>query len=82
MVNHRISWMRRASVVETPIRVFSDENLDWMRTYSAVVDEDRWSMSVLVFCTSGIIQKLVRQVDPSKASQLVSDIVQSMEEEE
>jgi hypothetical protein len=72
--------MKRASVVDTPIRIFSDEKLDWMRTYSAVVDDDRWSMSVLVFCTSGIIQKLVRKVDPSKASQLVSDIVQSIEE--
>jgi hypothetical protein len=72
--------MKRASVEDTPIRIFSDENLDWMKTYSAVVDDDRWSMSVFVFCTSGIIQKLVRQVDPSKVSQLVADIVHSIEE--
>jgi hypothetical protein len=72
--------MSRADLSDTPIRVFSDESLEWMRSYSAVVDDDRWSMSIFLFCTRGRIQKLLRQVDPSKASQLVTDIVQSMDE--
>jgi len=71
------SWMNRAGV-ETPIRIFSDQNLEWMTMYSAVVDNERWSMSVMVFDTDGVIPHHSRQVDPSMASQLVMDIVEAM----
>ena len=72
-----ISWMHRAGV-ETPIRIFSDPKLEWMRMYSAVVDDERWSMSVLVIDTDAVIQTLERYVDPSKASQFVTDMVESI----
>lgn len=68
------SWMKRAGV-ETSIRIFSDTKLEWMFMYSAVVDDERWSMSLYVFDSDGIIQTHSRQVDPSKASQLVMDSV-------
>jgi hypothetical protein len=66
----------------TPMQIFSDTQLEWMKRYSVVVNDDQWSMSILVFCTNGIIQKVLRKVDPSQAIQLVMDLVQSMEEEE
>eukprot|EP00567_Pseudictyota_dubia_P003479 CAMPEP_0197437250 /NCGR_PEP_ID=MMETSP1175-20131217/4517_1 /TAXON_ID=1003142 /ORGANISM="Triceratium dubium, Strain CCMP147" /LENGTH=323 /DNA_ID=CAMNT_0042966717 /DNA_START=33 /DNA_END=1004 /DNA_ORIENTATION=+ len=73
------SWIKRSGI-DTSIRMFSDEKLRWMQSYSAVVDDERWSMSIYLFCTSGVIRKLVRQVDPSKASQLVTDMVHLVEE--
>jgi hypothetical protein len=67
--------------VDTPIRVFSDETLGWMKANSAVVEDERWSMSLFMFDTSGTIRELIRQVDPAKASQLVTNMCQCMEEE-
>lgn len=65
---------------DSNIQIYSDNTkLDWMRQYSAVVDDERWSMSIIVFCTRGIIQTLVRQVDPSKASALVLEAIQTIE---
>jgi hypothetical protein len=56
--------------------IFSDSKLEWMTTYSAVVSDERWSMSVHVFDTDGAIQTHERQVDPSNAFQLVTDAVE------
>jgi hypothetical protein len=66
----------------TPIQIFSDTQLEWMKRYSVVATDDQWSMSILLFRTNGIIQKIVHKVDPSQACQLVIGLVQSMEEEE
>lgn len=73
-------WMKRAGV-ETPIRIFSDPKLEWMNMYSAVVEDERWSMSIHVFDTDGIIQTHSRQVEPSMASQLVTDVTESISED-
>lgn len=72
--------MKRAGV-ETSIRVVSDTRLEWLTRYSAVVDEERWSMSVHVFESNGIIQTHQRQVDPSNACQLVTDAVEAIDTE-
>lgn len=61
-----------------PIRIFSDPKLEWMKTYSA--DQGRWSLSLYAFDTDGVIQSLHREVDPSQASRLLSEMVQSIEE--
>lgn len=71
-------WKNRAHV-ETPIRILSDPNLEWMTMYSAVVENEHWSLSVYVIDTDAIIQKLERKVDPSKASKFVMDAVESMQ---
>lgn len=63
----------------TPIRIFSDVKLEWMTMYSAVVNEERWSMSVHVFDTDGTIQTHKRQVDPSMASQLMMDVAEMID---
>lgn len=52
-----------------------------MTMYSSVVTDERWSMSIHVFDTDGTIRMHERQVDPSNASQLVMDTVESIEEE-
>jgi len=72
------SWMNRAQMLDMPIKIFSDQKWEWMKTYSAVVEEGRWSMSIIVICNSGRIRKILREVDPSKASQVVMDAVQSI----
>lgn len=73
-VTETISWMNR-SKVDTPVRIFSDRNWEWMRRYSAVVSDGRWSMSLMIIDNSGAIRKVLRDVDPSKASQLLTDAV-------
>jgi peroxiredoxin len=72
------SWLKRANVEDMPFQILSDPKLDWMKRYSAVAENDRWSMSILVFGTDGVIQALRREVEPSQASQLVTTILQSM----
>ena len=72
------SWLNR-SEVDTPIRIFSDRNWEWMRRYSAVVSDGRWAMSLFIIDSSGVLRKVLRNVDPSKASQLVTDAVKSIE---
>ena len=63
---------------ETPINIYSDPNWAWMRSYSAVVENDRWSMSVMIICNDGLIRKILRDVDPPKASQMVMDVIESI----
>jgi len=72
------SWLNR-SKVDTPIKIFSDRNWEWMRRYSAVVSDGRWAMSLLVIDSSGVLRKVLTNVDPSKSSQLVNDAVKSIE---
>eukprot|EP00586_Coscinodiscus_wailesii_P013504 CAMPEP_0172514452 /NCGR_PEP_ID=MMETSP1066-20121228/260214_1 /TAXON_ID=671091 /ORGANISM="Coscinodiscus wailesii, Strain CCMP2513" /LENGTH=369 /DNA_ID=CAMNT_0013295121 /DNA_START=19 /DNA_END=1128 /DNA_ORIENTATION=+ len=64
------NWMKRVEV-DTPIRMFSDRDWEWMRRYSAVVTDGRWSLSIMVIDNSGVIREIIRDVEPSKASELV-----------
>lgn len=61
--------------------MFSDSKLEWMNIYSAVTEKERWSMSVYIIDTDGTIQSHQRQVDPSHVSQIVTDMVGSIQEE-
>jgi len=69
------AWIHRAEI-DTPMRIFSDRNWAWMRRYSAVVGNGRWSMSITVIDNAGVIRDVVRDVDPSKASQLVAAAIE------
>lgn len=73
--------MDESSGVETPIQILSDPSLEWMRQYSAMVDDERWSMSLFAIDTDAIIQLLVRNVDPAKAAQSIMGTVQSMQKD-
>lgn len=66
-------------MVDSGIRLFSDTRLEWMKAYLA--DEGRWSLGVYAIDSDGVIQRLHREVDPAQISRLVTEIVQSMEEE-
>ena len=77
-VAETIGWLNR-SKIDTPIRLFSDRNWEWMRRYSAVVSDGRWSMSLMIIDDSGVIRKVLRDVDPSKASQLITDAVEMID---
>lgn len=65
------SWLQRSGV---EISVFSDPTLNWMKTY-ARIDEDRWSLSLLVFDDGGVLLKAHRDVEPSKVCGIVSSYV-------
>ena len=59
------------------IRIFSDRNWEWMRRYSAV-DNGRWSMSMMVIDSDAVIRRVVRDVDPSQACQLLAEAIESI----
>ena len=59
------------------IHVFSDRNWEWMRRYSAV-DNGRWSMSMMVIDSDAVIRRVVRDVDPSQACQLLAEAIESI----
>ena len=59
------------------IHVFSDRNWEWMRRYSAV-DDGRWSMSMMVIDSDAVIRRVIRDVDPSQACQLLAEAIESI----
>ena len=59
------------------IRIFSDRNWEWMRRYSAV-DDGRWSMSIMVIDSDAVIRKVIRDVDPSQACQVLAEAKKSI----
>eukprot|EP00571_Detonula_confervacea_P000289 CAMPEP_0172330032 /NCGR_PEP_ID=MMETSP1058-20130122/61190_1 /TAXON_ID=83371 /ORGANISM="Detonula confervacea, Strain CCMP 353" /LENGTH=362 /DNA_ID=CAMNT_0013047231 /DNA_START=1933 /DNA_END=3021 /DNA_ORIENTATION=- len=73
------SWKNRVDV-DTSIRIFSDVNWEWMRRYSAVVSDGRWSLSIIVIDTDGVIREVIRDVEPSNASQLVAKSVEAIKQ--
>ena len=56
------------------IRIFSDRNWEWMQRYSAV-DDGRWSMSMMVIDSDAVIRRVIRDVDPSQACQLLAEAI-------
>ena len=58
------------------IRMFTDEKLEWMRLYGSIVDEERWSLSVLIFDSNGILTYIQRQVDPSRVASIIESQIQ------
>lgn len=73
------NWKNRVDV-DTSIRIFSDRNWEWMRRYSAVVNDGRWSLSIIVIDTNGVICEVIRDVEPSSASQLVAQSVEAIKQ--
>jgi alkyl hydroperoxide reductase subunit AhpC len=84
-VPEMVAWKKRNHMGDTDtqhVRMLEDPSLEWMKTYNCIHDVDRWSMSVLVFDSSGIIRHHSREVDPSRVCQLVSEVVATIEEED
>lgn len=81
-VPEMIAWKKRSQIGDTHhVRMLEDPSLEWMKTYNCIHDVDRWSMSVLVFDSSGIIRHHSREVDPSHVCQLVSEVVATIEKD-
>jgi hypothetical protein len=80
-VQEMAAWKKRNNIGDTYIRMLEDPSSEWMKTYSCIDDVDRWSLSVLVFDSSGIIRHHSREVDPSRVCQLVSEVVATIEED-
>ena len=76
-----LSWLKRAEIDDSNIQLFSDSDWEWMKAYS-VVGDSRWSMSVLLFDTSGCIRKIEEEVDPSHVSQVVKTMAESIENDQ
>ena len=57
------------------LEVYSDEKMEFMRTYTALGDQ-RWSMTMYVIATERI-QKLVRNVDQYTASRTIQNAIKA-----
>ena len=61
------------------LEVYSDEKMEFMRTYTALGDQ-RWTMTVYIIATERI-QKLVRNVDQYTASRTIQNAIQAYKDE-
>jgi peroxiredoxin len=81
-VPEMMAWKKRSQIDELHnVRMLEDPQQEWMKTYDCIHDVDRWSMSVLVFDSSGIMRHHSREVDPSRVCQLVSEVVATIEKD-
>jgi hypothetical protein len=69
-------WLKRSEVT-TSIRIFSDPQLEFMTAYDLIDDESnhRWNISMLIFNTKGTKPRVIRDVDPSYATQLAIETI-------
>jgi hypothetical protein len=68
-------WLKK-SALEGKIDVYSDEKMDFMRSYTALGDQ-RWSMTMFVLADERV-QKLAREVDEYAASRAIRKAVDSL----
>lgn len=80
--DHLDRWLRRIGRAENSssenngaIRIFSDVNQQWIKQYGA--DKGRSSLTLYSMDSDGVIQQLIREMDPSQTVRLVSEITQS-----
>lgn len=75
-----LAWKKRVGITEGDgsIQIFTDPSLEWMRNYSCI-DDDHWSLHILVIDSDGIIRQHSEKVDPSHACQMVSEMIKVIE---
>jgi hypothetical protein len=80
MMHHGDTTTEPPSSSSSPpsISVYSDEKMQWMRTYTAL-GETRWSMTLFVLA-DGRIQKLVRELSSVTATKVVQNAVKAAEQ--
>lgn len=69
-------WLKKSGMMDS-ITLYSDEKMEWMRTYSAL-GETRWSMTLFVLADERI-QKLVREMASVTAASVVQNAVKVAE---
>ena len=67
------------SPTQSSLEVYSDEKMEFMRTYTALGDQ-RWTMSVYIIATERI-QKLVRNVDQYTATRTIQNAINAYVDE-
>lgn len=72
--------MKRAKI-DTDAQICADPKLLWMTKYSVVSGDDRWSMSLLVFDSNGVLRRHAHAVDPSHALQVVEEMIKMIEDD-
>lgn len=70
-------WLKKDGL-EDKVDVFSDEKMEWMRSYTAL-GENRWSMTMFII-QGEKIAKLAREVDFYGASRTIKNAVNSLNE--
>jgi hypothetical protein len=70
-------FLKKNNLMESGIKLFSDEKREWMQAYSAL-GENRWSMSMFIL-SEGRIQKLVREFSFLDAATVVQKAIRAME---
>jgi hypothetical protein len=82
-VSEMMAWKKRNNISDTnSIRLLEDRDSQWMNTYHCIRDVDRWSLSVLVLDSNGIIRHHSREVDPSTVCHVVSQAIATIVEED
>jgi hypothetical protein len=69
-------WLKKSNLED--LNVFSDEKLEWMRSYTAL-GEDRWSMTMFVIADERV-QKIARDMDTISAVKVIQNAVKAMTE--
>ena len=70
-------FLKKNGILDSNIRLFSDEKRNWMQTYTAL-GENRWSMTLFILADQKI-QKLVREFSQISASDVVKSAVKATE---
>jgi hypothetical protein len=70
-------WLKKNNMMESGIRLFSDEKREWMQAYTAL-GENRWSMTLFVLAEERI-QKLVRDLSSVDATIVTEKAIKVME---
>jgi len=71
-------WLKKSDM-EGRVDVYSDEKMQWMRSYTALGDK-RWSMTMYVIANERV-QKLAREVDMYGAARTIRNAVKSLQDE-
>ena len=61
------------------VQIYSDEKMEWMRSYTAL-GSNRWSMTMFVV-SNGVVQRLAREVDVYGASRTIRNAIKSLQDE-
>jgi hypothetical protein len=69
-------WLKKSNIPDEKITLFSDEKMEWMRSYTAL-GETRWGMAMFVIANRRV-QKLARDIDQYGASRTVRNAVKSL----
>jgi hypothetical protein len=72
-------WLKKSGIPEDKVDVFSDEKMEWMRSYTAL-GEKRWSMTMFVVSEERV-QKLARDIDQYGAARTIRNAVKALNEE-